>query len=193
MAGEFRHSAKSGSLSESDYESNTEHSVDSQARGDILISNTGATGFIRLAKSGTTGAVLAAGANDPGYITQVLATTSGLQVDGDIDQNDGGTVTQITSLSTGVTLNNRTGAITTVSATLAAGAADAFIVTNSTVGANDAVICHVATYAGTGTPIAVVQTVAGGSFTIRIENQHTADALNAVIVIRFMVFGGSNT
>ena len=64
MADEFRHTDVGPVLTETEYDSFTGHSAANQVRGDILISNTGATGFIRLAK-GTEGFVLTMGANDP--------------------------------------------------------------------------------------------------------------------------------
>ena len=49
----------------------------------------------------------------------------------------GGTITQATSRTTGVTLNKPSGQITLFSQALASGAANTFIFTNSTISAND--------------------------------------------------------
>ena len=75
----------------------------------------------------------------------------------------GGAVTQITSRTTGVTLNTPTGAITLVSA---AGSAtyQSLTVTNSTVAATDTVT--VSQKAGTDLHLASVTAVAAGSFRI---------------------------
>ena len=67
MANEFSHASPGTSLSQAEYESVVAHIVDSQARGDILISNTAATGWIRLAK-GSQGATLYMNANDPAWL-----------------------------------------------------------------------------------------------------------------------------
>lgn len=98
----------------------------------------------------------------------------------------GGAVTQITSASTGVTLNKPCGQITTVALTTAAAAEESFVVTNSAVAATDVVAVNT-TYAGAGTPIVFVTSVAAGSFTVNITNVHSANALNALMVINFAV------
>jgi len=98
----------------------------------------------------------------------------------------GGAVTQITSAATGVTLNKGSGQITTVALTTAAAAEEGFVVTNSTVAATD-VIVLATTYAGAGTPMLGVTNVAAGSFKINITNLHSANALNALMVINFAV------
>lgn len=98
----------------------------------------------------------------------------------------GGTVTQITSRSTGVTLNAMNGAITMDATSLAAGAEAQFTVTNSFVAAGDVVVCCLKT-TGTGTPFAAVTTVAAGSFQITLTNLHAATADTTADVISFMV------
>lgn len=64
MAGEFAHLSVGTAMTQTEYEAILGHVLDSQARGDIIISNTGGDGLIRLAK-GTEGQVLKIGANDP--------------------------------------------------------------------------------------------------------------------------------
>ena len=103
--------------------------------------------------------------------------------------SNGGTVTQATSISTGVTLSKRKGQITTVASTLAAGAEAEFTVTNTEVAATDVVVVST-TYAGAGTPVISVKGVAAGSFVIVITNLHAANALDAVLVINFAVIKG---
>ena len=75
----------------------------------------------------------------------------------------GGAVTQLTSRTTGVTLNNVSGAITLVSAAGSA-AYQTFTVTNSAVAATDVVIVN--QKSGTDKYITMVTTVAAGSFQI---------------------------
>lgn len=103
----------------------------------------------------------------------------------------GGAVTQITSITTGVTLNTACGTITTVSSTLAAGVDASFVVTNSAVAATDLVIVNTKSYGGTadGIPVAEVQAVGAGSFTINLRNQG-AVTLDAVVVLSFAVIKG---
>ena len=98
----------------------------------------------------------------------------------------GGTQTQSTSRSTGVTLNKITGLITCNSTSLAAGAEASFVVTNSTVAATDTVIVQVVS-SSTGTPVAFVTAVAAGSFTITLSNLHASTADTTADTIRFTV------
>lgn len=98
----------------------------------------------------------------------------------------GGAVTQITNASTGVTLNNLSGQITTVALTTAAAAEEVFTVTNSTVAATDVVVVST-TYAGGGTIMVTTKKTAAGAFDIAIANLHASAALDAVVVINFAV------
>lgn len=104
----------------------------------------------------------------------------------------GGAVTQVTSASTGVTLNALCGRITTVALTTAAGAEETFTVTNSRVAATD-VIVLTTTYAGAGTILVGTAAVAAGSFNINITNLHSANALNALAVINFAIIKSVNS
>lgn len=79
----------------------------------------------------------------------------------------GGTVTQVTSITTGVTLNKICGAITTVSWTPTPGTPVSFTLTNSTIAANDVVVPVIKDRAG---QYAVFCSgVAAGSCTITIN------------------------
>jgi hypothetical protein len=98
----------------------------------------------------------------------------------------GGTVTQATSRTTGVTVNTTCGAITTHTASLAAGAEAAFTVTNSAVAATDTVVLSIKSGA-VATPLAWVSAVASGSFNITISNLHASTAETGAIVINFAV------
>jgi hypothetical protein len=100
----------------------------------------------------------------------------------------GGTVTQITSITTGVTLDKTCGTITTVSSTLAAGVDASFTLTNSTIAATDVVVASIKSYGGTsdGIPVVSVQATAAGSCVLNIRNTG-AVTLDAVIVISYAV------
>lgn len=101
----------------------------------------------------------------------------------------GGAVTQITSASTGVTLNKVTGQITTVALTTAAAAEERFTVTNSAVAATDVIVLGT-TYNGAGTPMLSVVKIASGAFDVVVTNVHAANALDAVLVVNFAVIKG---
>ena len=111
----------------------------------------------------------------PTMVTPVLgaATGTSLAVTGAVTSSGtagvgyatgaGGAVTQLTSRTTGVTLNKTTGAITLYSAAGSATAAT-FTVTNSTVAATDVVILN--QKSGTDLYDLMVTAVAAGSFNI---------------------------
>jgi hypothetical protein len=101
---------------------------------------------------------------------------------------DYGTVTQATSITTGVTVNTLAGAITTASTTLAAGAEATFTVTNSAVAATDVVAaCLKSTASGGGPFMVAVTAVAAGSFNVSITNTHASAAADNTLVISFAV------
>lgn len=100
-----------------------------------------------------------------------------------------GTVTQLTSITTGVTVNATKGVITTVSLTTAASTvAGPFVVTNSKVKSTSVITAKIEYANGkTGFPISIVEAVANGSFNVRLINVHTLAALNDVVKIHFIV------
>ena len=121
-----------------------------------------------------------------GLLTTILGVrTSGVALNG-YATGAGGAVTQLVDSTTAVQLDKPCGQITTVALTTAAGAEEEFTVNNSLVAATD-VIGLSTTYAGAGTPMLSVKGLAAGSFKIVITNVHTADALNALMVINFAV------
>jgi len=82
----------------------------------------------------------------------------------------GGTVTQITSKSTGVTLNKLCGQITMHNASLSANAEAVFTLTNSFIEANDAVFVCLKSSVSAGRYLVGVATVSAGSCQIVISN-----------------------
>ena len=85
----------------------------------------------------------------------------------------GGAVTQDTDKSTGVTLNQAAGQITTANASLAGGAEVSFTVTNDKVAATDVVAISLQSGASTGTYIVSISAVAAGSFDVTLSNVGT--------------------
>ena len=104
----------------------------------------------------------------------------------------GGTVTQLTSKSTAVTLNKPCGRITTNNASLAAGASITFLVNNNLVAPTDNVI--VSGYWGSVNPASYkIETAligAANRFDIRITNI-TAGSLSEALEINFTVIKGA--
>ena len=121
-----------------------------------------------------TGAVKSSGTAGAGYATGA-----------------GGTVTQITSKSTGVTINKICGQITTHNAALAAGAEATFTVTNSTVAATDVPVVAHASGGTAGAYAVVVSAVALGSFKVTISNL-SAGSLSEALVINFAIIKAVN-
>lgn len=97
----------------------------------------------------------------------------------------GGAVTQITSRTTGVTLNKTTGAITLFSAAGSATAAT-FTVTNSTVAATDVIILN--QKSGTDLYDLMVTAVAAGSFNLTFRT--TGGTTTETPVFNFAVIKG---
>lgn len=97
----------------------------------------------------------------------------------------GGQVTQLTSKSTGVTVNKLCGLIVTHNATLNADTSVTFTVTNSTVAATDVVVV-VHDSGNPGSYVVAANTMAAGSFKITLRNI-TASPLADVLSLRFAV------
>jgi len=105
-----------------------------------------------------------------------------------------GTVTQATSKSTGVTLNKSAGQITMNNAALAAGAAVSFVLTNSTISANDTIIVNVAsntTGSLAGAYTTYVSYLAAGSALITLRNLTAATSYSEAVVINFAIIHGA--
>ena len=98
-----------------------------------------------------------------------------------------GTVTQLTSKSTGVTLNRSAGQITMNNASLNGTTNVAFTLTNSTISAKDVIIVNVAGgTAGTDTYNCWVSGHAAGSCTIVLRNI-SGGSLSEAVVLNFAV------
>jgi hypothetical protein len=97
-----------------------------------------------------------------------------------------GTVTQLTSKSTGVTLNKSAGQITMNNAELANATNVTFTLTNSTIIAKDVVVLSVASGATAGAYNCWVSGKGTGSCTITLRNL-SGGALSEAVVINFAV------
>ena len=113
--------------------------------------------------------------------TNVLATTTLGYTTG-----SGGTVTQSSSKTTGVTLNKINGEIVMNGAALADDATAAFTLTNSTIAATDVVIVNVASVGTAGAYQVTVGAVAAGSCSISVLNV-SGGSLSEAIKLNFAV------
>lgn len=108
----------------------------------------------------------------------------------------GGTVTQATSRTTGVTLNKITGEIVLFAAGIAGHEADEFVLTNSTIEADDVVMLCIknggSLAAGTRKYyITQVHTVAAGSCTISVGNIDNGAITSESPTLQFVVLKGA--
>lgn len=96
----------------------------------------------------------------------------------------GGTVTQATSKSTGVQLDQECGQITLNAAALAAGTSVGFTLTNSRIDATDLVVANIGSGGTAASYTLTVDTVADGSCKFHLRNE-TAGSLAEAVVINF--------
>lgn len=101
----------------------------------------------------------------------------------------GGTVTQITSKTTGVTLNKVCGQITMNNAALASGVVATFTLTNSAIAATDIVHVHMSGGGTVGSYFVMVDSVSAGSCQISVRN-YSGGSLSEAIVLNFNVIKG---
>ena len=103
----------------------------------------------------------------------------------------GGTVTQATNKTTGVTLNTESGQITMNNAALGAAAEATFTVTNDKIAATDVVVaCHASV--GSGSYLVGVSAIAAGSFKVTVTNV-SGGSLSQAIVINFVALKGASS
>jgi len=158
---------------------------------------------LRSALTDETGTGAAVFANTPTLVTPDIgaATGASLTASGLIKSTSssagvgyatgaGGTVTQGTSLSTGVTINTICGTITTYTGgSIAAESCADFTVTNSSVAIGDVPVVAIQSGSNGGNTIASVKSVANGSFVIKIANNNAAagTAETGTMVINFAI------
>ena len=98
-----------------------------------------------------------------------------------------GTVTQITSSVTDVTLNTECGIITTVSLTTGAGASNTFLFYNNKLLASSIFLISLEYKGIAGDPVVRFENGGGGVAKIIITNTHATVALNGIAKVHFMV------
>ena len=102
----------------------------------------------------------------------------------------GGTVTQITTKATGVTLNTPSGQIVMNNAQLAGTTSVQFTLTNSRIGANDTVVVNLASGNTAGSYLVSVDAVAAGSCVISLRN-YSGGALSEAVSLNFNLIKGA--
>lgn len=104
----------------------------------------------------------------------------------------GGTVTQTTNKSTGVTLNKLCGQITMNNATLNRNTSVSFTLTNSFIDTTDVVVVNIASGATAGAYTITVEVIAAGSCNISLHNLLTGTDLSEAVVLNFAVIKAVN-
>jgi hypothetical protein len=159
---------------------------------DINITPKG-TGEVNLPKVDVDGGAIdgtTVGATTPASVkgTTVEATTSiGYPV------GTGGTVTQLTSKSTGVTLDKITGQITMNNATLNRSSGVSFTLTNSFIGATDVVVANIASGATPTAYVLGVTVISAGSCSFHLHNLLSGTDLSEAITINFAIIKGAHS
>jgi len=152
---------------------------------------------LRAALTDETGTGAAVFATTPTLVTPVLGVATGTSLNTSGNQTitgtgkqgyatgSGGAVVQLTSKSTGVTLDKSNGQITMDAANLLAATTVSFTLTNSTIEAGDIIVMnHIS--GGTLGAYLFNASTAAGSAVINVSNW-TAGALAQAVVIRFAV------
>jgi len=106
-----------------------------------------------------------------------------------------GAVTQATSKSTGVTLNNSAGRITMNNAALAGATAVSFVLTNSSISINDTIIVCVSsntTGSAAGAYTTYVSYLAAGSALITLRNLTAATSYSEAVIINYAIIHGAS-
>lgn len=151
--------------------------------------NTTLSGTLAAGNTAITGTLSTTGAANLNSISSgSIASTSTIRSSGGgvgYSTGAGGTVTQSTSKSTGVTLNKLSGEITMNAAALAANTAVSFTLTNSQIAATDVLALNHSS-GGTAGSYTLNAQCAAGSASINVRNV-TAGSLSQAIVIRFVV------
>ena len=122
------------------------------------------------------------------YVVGSILSTAGIGIG--YGTGSGGTVTQLTSKSTAVTLNKPCGQITMHNAALGAGASVTFVVNNSLVAYIDNAVVTIAGGTGGYSNNRVQATCYGGGIAITVTNQ-TAGSLSEALVLNFTVIKGA--
>jgi hypothetical protein len=131
--------------------------------------------------------------NFTGAFTGITSITSqSIKVTEDIGftAGAGGTVTQLTGKTTGVTLNKPSGRITMAATELSRNSGATFTLTNSSIAATDVVILNIVSGATPSTYTATVDAVAAGSCAIHLHNHSTGVDYSEAVVLGFVIIKG---
>lgn len=151
----------------------------------LATTTTGVTVSGTLNTSSLVATLVTASAGSIGDVTSTNVNSTNVKASADLGYSSGGTVTQATSITTGVTLNAPSGVITCQANTFGNDESETFTLTNSHIDVNDVVLVSFQT--GHAELYATVSDVSAGSCDITIHNSHTgagsvAPVLNFAII-----------
>jgi hypothetical protein len=102
-----------------------------------------------------------------------------------------GTVTQLTSKSTAVTLNKSMGRITMHNEALAGNTAASFTMNNRTISGNDTIIVNISGGATTGAYTTYVTSMTAGSAILTLRNL-TGTSYSEAVILNFSIIHGAS-
>ena len=137
----------------------------------LATTTTGVTVSGTLNTSSLVATLVTASAGSIGDVTSTNVNSTNVKASADLGYSSGGTVTQATSITTGVTLNAPSGVITCQANTFGNDESETFTLTNSHIDVNDVVLVSFQT--GHAELYATVSDVSAGSCDITIHNSHT--------------------
>ena len=126
-----------------------------------------------------------ASAGSIGDLTSTNVNSTNVKASADLGYSSGGTVTQATSITTGVTLNAPSGVITCQAHTFGQDDARTFTLTNSHIDVNDVILVSFQT--GHQELNATVSDVSAGSCNITLHRSHSGSTLAHTAVLNFAI------
>jgi hypothetical protein len=151
----------------------------------LFTTTTGVTvsGTINTSSLGAT--LVTASAGSIGDVTSTNVNSTNVKASADLGYSSGGTATQLTSITTGVTLNAPSGVITCQAHTFGQDDARTFTLTNSHIDVNDVILVSFQT--GHEELNATVSDVSAGSCNITLHRSHSGGTLPLTAVLNFAI------
>ena len=160
---------------------------DTSTTNDILLGPSQTTGDILVGQDvARTGDIILGSATNTGDITLGTSGVGTININGSTRFGDRATVTQITSVNTGVTINATVGKITTVSLTIPKWDKQTFTVTNDRVLADSIVLMTIEEYSGSNFFNVYVNNIVAGAFDVVLANSSNG-TLDATATFAFKI------
>ncbi len=151
----------------------------------LATTTTGVTVNGTLNTSNLVATLVTASAGSISDVTSTNVNSTNVKASADLGYSSGGTVTQATSITTGVTLNAPSGVITCQAHTFGQDDAGTFTLTNSHIDVNDVILVSFQT--GHQELNVTVSDVSAGSCNITLHRSHSGSTLNLTAVLNFAI------